>query len=269
MHGLGNDFVVIDDTAGRLRLDCDEVRVLGDRRRGIGFDQLLVVGPAREAGADLAVRIFNADGGEAEQCGNGLRCVVAFARQRELVDGDRMVLATAGGKVAARLIDQDLVEVEMTVPVLAPERIPFLAEAQAPRYPLTVDGARVEIGAVSMGNPHAVVVVDDVDQAAVSALGPAVQGSARFPEGVNVGFMETVRPGHIRLRVYERGVGETLACGSGACAAVVVGRLQERLDSEVDVDLPGGRLHVRWPGPGAPVSMSGPAASVFCGRVEL
>ena len=269
MHGLGNDFVVVDNTDGRYRFEPDRVRRLGDRRRGVGFDQMLVVESAPDAGADLAVRIFNADGNQAEQCGNGMRCVALFAVERGLVTGDSITLDTAAGRVRARRLEPEIVEVEMTVPDFAPERIPLLVESEAPSYALSVDGVRVEFGAVSMGNPHAVLEVDDVERAEVSVLGPAVQACDRFPEGVNVGFMQAIGPGHIRLRVYERGVGETLACGSGACAAVAIGCRQQRLDAEVEVDLPGGRLHVEWSGPGNPVSMRGPAAMAFRGRIEL
>ena len=269
MHGLGNDFVVIDNTTGRYRLEPEQIRTLGDRHRGIGFDQLLVAEVGGEQGADIGLRIFNRDGTEAEQSGNGVRCFALYARERGLVCGPSAAILTGAGVVRATFLPNDRIRVDMGVPTLVPAQIPFVADAQSPRYALCIGGERVTIGAVSLGNPHAVLQVDDVDAAPVGELGPRVQSCGRFPDGVNVGFMQPLGPRQVRLRVYERGAGETLACGSGACAAVVVGRLQELLAREVDVDLPGGRLQVAWEGLSEPVWLTGAAAHVFRGQIEL
>jgi len=268
MEGLGNDFVVIDDTAGRIELTPERVRGLTDRHLGVGCDQLLVAGPGRD-GADLSVRIFNADGSEAAHCGNGMRCLALFARAGGLASADTVSIAAPAGPVRARVNGDGLVSVEMGVPRLEPAAVPFLAPARAPSYSLRVDSQTVRLAAISMGNPHAVIRVDDVHGAPVAALGPRIQRHERFPDGANVGFVQVTARDRVRLRVYERGAGETRACGTGACAAVVAGRVQGWLDAEVDVDVPGGRLRVRWAGEGEPAWLIGPGRRVFEGSIEL
>jgi len=269
MHGLGNDFVVIEDRTGRLALARERVRALADRRRGVGCDQVLVV-RAGAGAADFALAIYNQDGSEAAQCGNGVRCVAALLQRRGLARDGAVTLATRGGPVHCRVERPGWVRADMGVPRLAPQDVPFVASAPAPSYPLSLGHRSVEIGAVSIGNPHAVLTVDDVAEAPVAALGPRIQAHPRFPEGANVGFMQVVGPTHIRLRVYERGAGETLACGSGACAAVVVARgLGLAGAAPVAVDLPGGRLEVSWAGEGERLWMSGPVSWVFEGVIEL
>ena len=268
MHGLGNDFVVVDNRDGAHRFTPGQVRAWGDRRTGVGFDQMLIAEAPRGDGADFSVRIFNRDGSEARQCGNGMRCMALFARRRGLIARDEALMETPGGPVRAR-IRGERVTVAMGVPRFAPGEVPFLADAALPACELDVGGGeRVSIGALSLGNPHAVLWVDDVDRAPVAALGPRIQASGRFPEGVNVGFAQRLSAGRIRLRVYERGAGETRACGSGACAAVVVGRRQGRLRSRVGVDLRGGSLRVEWPGEGEPVWLDGDASHVFDGEIH-
>ncbi|MDQ2695866.1 MAG: diaminopimelate epimerase [Pseudomonadota bacterium] len=268
MHGLGNDFVVIDGITQAVSPDPARIRFIADRHFGVGCDQVLLVERPTVAGADFRYRIFNADGGEVEQCGNGARCFARFVRDRGLTDATVIPVETAAGRITLTVEADGQVTVDMGRPRLEPEAIPFVAEALAVRYPIDVDGQALHIGALSMGNPHAVLTVEAVDRAPVQALGPRLERHARFPRRVNVGFMEIVGRGHIRLRVFERGVGETLACGSGACAAVVAGRLQGVLDASVRVDLPGGALHIRWPGEGASVLMTGPADRVFEGWIE-
>jgi diaminopimelate epimerase len=267
MHGLGNDFVVIDAVRQQIELSPEQLRLLADRRFGIGCDQILLAEPSSRA--DFRYRIFNADGGEVEQCGNGVRCLGRFLIEQGLTDKRELVVETLAGDTRIFLREDGLVSVDMGVPRLTPSEIPFLAEAQAERYPLEVDGQRLEIGAVSMGNPHAVTRVESVDTAPVERLGPLIERHPRFPRRVNAGFMQVLDPGHVRLRVYERGAGETLACGTGACAAAVAGRLQGLLQPPVAVDLPGGRLLIDWAGPGAAVQMTGPAVTVFSGGIEL
>ncbi|QKT03710.1 diaminopimelate epimerase [Ectothiorhodospiraceae bacterium 2226] len=269
MHGLGNDFVVFDAVRQRLELTPEVVRRLADRHEGIGCDQVLVVEPARTADADFRYRIYNADGGEVEQCGNGARCFARFVQREGLSTQHRLRVETAGGPITLILEDDGEVTVDMGAPRLAPAEIPFKAEAQAPDYELEVDGRSYRIGAVSMGNPHAVLRVDDLEAAPVPTLGPRIEAHPRFPRRVNVGFMQVLDRTHLRLRVYERGAGETRACGTGACAAVVAGRLQGLLDETVEVQLPGGRLRIRWQGDAAPVWMTGPAVHVYEGRIEL
>ncbi len=271
MHGLGNDFVVIDAISQPVELTPDQVRLLAHRRFGVGCDQVLLVEkPSDPALADFRYRVFNADGNEVEQCGNGARCFAVFVRERGLTHKDRIPVETAAGLIQLEIQPDGQVTVDMGPPKLAPWQVPFEAETAMPAYPLEVDGETWEIGAVSMGNPHAVLRVDNVQTAPVARLGPAIESHERFPRHVNVGFMEVVSSGEIRLRVYERGVGETLACGTGACAAVVVGRIQGLLDDTVAVDLPGGRLVINWPGiDQAPVMMTGPATQVFTGSMDL
>ncbi len=269
MHGLGNDFVVIDAIRQQVTLSPEQVRFLADRRFGVGCDQLLLVEPAQVRGVDFRYRIFNADGGEVEQCGNGARCFARFVLDKGLTDKDLIVVETSSGVIELRVEPDGQVTVNMGAPRFAPAAIPFQAEAEAVSYPLDIDGHTLSIGAVSMGNPHAVLQVDDVASAPVARLGPLIEGHPRFPRRVNAGFMQIVDRGHIRLRVFERGAGETLACGTGACAAVAVGRQQGLLDDMVTVDLPGGPLRISWTGEGQPVWMTGPATTVFEGTIEL
>ncbi len=270
MHGLGNDFVVFDGVSESVVLSPEQVRLVADRRCGIGCDQVLVVEPPTVPDADFRYRIYNADGGEVEQCGNGARCVARFVRQRRLTGKEVIPVETAAGIIRLQLHEDGQVKVDMGSPRFAPQDIPFLADRESESYAIELeDGTVVALAAVSMGNPHAVVRVADVRSAPVPTLGPRLEGHPRFPRRANVGFMEVVDRTHIRLRVYERGVGETLACGTGACAAAVVGRRQGLLAEEVVVDLPGGRLRLRWEGGEAPVWMTGPATHVFDGRIDL
>lgn len=269
MHGLGNDFVVIDALTQPVRLTNEQVRLLADRRLGIGCDQVLLVEAPRVPEADFRYRIFNADGGEVEMCGNGARCFARFVRDNGLTTKDRLAVETLAGIVRLELEPDGQVTVDMGVPQFEPARIPFVAPAQATRYALEVGDETVEIGAVSMGNPHAVLRVADVASAPVARLGPPIERHTRFPRRVNVGFMQVIDPARIRLRVFERGAGETPACGTGACAAVAVGRIQGLLAERVTVELPGGTLVVSWGGTGQPVRMTGPATRVFDGRIEL
>jgi diaminopimelate epimerase len=269
MHGLGNDFVVLDATAAPIALTPERVRFLADRHFGVGCDQLLVVEPAQQAGVDFRYRIFNADGGEVEQCGNGARCFVRFVHDKGLTDKRAIRVETLAGLIEPRLEDDGQITVDMGVPELRPARIPFSAESEAVVQPLQVGPHEVAITAVSMGNPHAVQVVADVDTAPVATQGPAIESHPRFPARVNAGFMQVVDEHHIRLRVYERGAGETLACGTGACAAVVAGILRGLLVSPVRVDTRGGSLSIAWQGRGTPVMMTGPAVRVFDAEIEL
>ena len=269
MHGLGNDFVVFDATHQTVMLGAAHCRFLADRHFGVGCDQILLVEPARQADTDFHYRIFNADGSEVEQCGNGARCFARFVREQGLSDKDVLRVGTLGGVIELHLEADGRVRVDMGVPVLEPAAIPFQAERQAATYLIDVDGRQVEIGAISMGNPHVILLVDDVQQAPVASLGPAIESHPRFPRRVNVGFMAVANRSTIDLRVYERGTGETLACGSGACAAVVSGRLRGLLDDRVRVRLRGGDLVIFWPGKGEPVWMSGPAVRVYDGEIEL
>jgi len=269
MHGLGNDFVVIDATREPVELTPEQVRQIADRHFGVGCDQLLVVEPPSQAGVDFRYRIFNADGGEVEQCGNGARCFVRFVHDKGLTAKREIRVETRAGIIAPRLEDDGQVTVDMGVPVLEPARIPFLSDSDAVVQALDVDGLMVPITAVSMGNPHAVQVVADVDTAPVAMQGPLIERHPRFPTRVNAGFMQVVSPSQIRLRVFERGAGETLACGTGACAAVVAGILRGLLRSPVRVQTRGGELEIAWAGGGAPVMMTGPAVTVFEGEMML
>lgn len=269
MQGLGNDFVVIDAVNQCVTLDAERVRRVADRHFGIGCDQLLLVERPREAGSDFAYRIFNADGSEVGQCGNGARCFARFVREQGLSRADRLVVDTSSGPLILQLQADGEVTVNMGIPKHAPKEIPLDMPAEQPGYSVSVGGQSIGFGAVSLGNPHAVLTVDDVPSAPVATLGPALEGHAIFPLRANIGFMQIIDRNHIRLRVFERGSGETLACGSGACAAVVVGIEQGLLDDAVGVTLPGGALQVRWNGRGTPVMMTGPAETVFRGEIEL
>ncbi|MGE0580774.1 MAG: diaminopimelate epimerase [Steroidobacteraceae bacterium] len=269
MHGLGNDFIVFDAPAGGSPPAADTLRRLADRHTGIGFDQALLLEPARRADTAVYYRIFNADGIEVEQCGNGARCIAALLARRGRAHGNDLTMDSPAGLIRARIEPRGLVSVDMGVPDFNPAVLPFEVSTEAHVYPLEVGGNEVEVGAVSMGNPHAVLTVASAAAAPVDRLGPAIERHPRFPKRVNVGFMEIVDRSHIRLRVYERGTGETLACGTGACAAVAVGRRHGRLDERVDVQVPGGGLTVTWPGPGRNIWLTGPAEVSFTGSVEI
>lgn len=269
MHGLGNDFMVVDAISQPFRPRPEMIRELADRNFGIGFDQLLVVEPPGLPDVDFRYRIFNADGSEVEQCGNGARCFAKFVRDQRLTNKKIIRVQTAAGVIELRVVKDGMVLVNMGVPELNPPAIPFAAEHRKNVYTVETGAGTVELSAVSMGNPHAVIVVDDVDTAPVADLGPLLESHPRFPSRANVGFLQIISRSHVRLRVYERGSGETLACGSGACAAVVAGCLRGLLGSRVDVDLRGGRLAIEWQGEGAPVMMEGSATSVFEGQLRL
>jgi diaminopimelate epimerase len=266
MNGLGNDVMVVPWPSRHVPPAAEVVRRWGDRRRGVGFDQLLLVDSEHPSGGDASYRVFNADGGEVEQCGNGVRCLARYLAPRF---GNDLKLVSPAGTIAARVESPDRVSVELGVPDFRPAALPFSVAEERDRYRLEAAGQTVELGAVSMGNPHAVVAVNSAATAAVDVLGPALQRHSSFPRSVNVGFMEVVDPFRIRLRVYERGVGETLACGTGAAAAVAVGRRWGLLAEKVTVELPGGTLEVNWPGPGAPLWQTGPTTAVYEGYIEL
>jgi diaminopimelate epimerase len=268
MHGVGNDFVVFDAPADAAVLRPERLRALADRRTGIGFDQALVLERARAPGSAVFYRIFNSDGDEVEQCGNGARCIAALLQRRGGHDGT-LTLESPAGRVQARILSDGLVSVDMGVPDFDPRALPFEAPAAAESYPLEVAGQTLEIAVVAIGNPHAVLTVPAVATAPVASLGPAIERHARFPRRVNVGFLEIVARGLVRLRVFERGAGETHACGTGACAAVAVGRRRGVLDPEVRVIVRGGELRVNWAGAGEHIWLTGPAEISFAGHVEV
>jgi len=269
MQGLGNDFVVIDAVRQKLALQPGQARFLADRHFGVGCDQILVVEKSTEPGVDFGYRIFNADGGEVEQCGNGARCFVRFVHEQRLSDKREIRVATRCGVIAPRLEENGDVSVDMGAPRFAPAEIPFISDTDAVVQALQVGEQSVAISTVSMGNPHAVQVVEDVDAAPVEVAGPLIETHPRFPRRVNAGFMQVVGRHAIRLRVFERGTGETLACGTGACAAVVAGIRRGLLDSPVRVTMRGGELRIAWAGEQAPVIMTGPAVTVFSGEIDL
>lgn len=269
MHGLGNDFVVIDAINQSINLTPEQIRFLADRHFGVGFDQLLLVEMPVSDNADFKYRIFNADGSEVSQCGNGARCFARFVRDKGLTHKDEIKVDTDAGQLVLRCETSGLITVNMGIPKHSPDQIPLLASDEAKLYRVEVNGVPVEFAAVSMGNPHAVIRVDDVRQAPVETIGAQLECHNLFPQRVNVGFMEVLNRREIQLRVYERGAAETLACGSGACAAVVAGIEQNLLENKVGVSLPGGHLTVEWAGRGQPVMMSGPAVSVFEGQIQL
>ncbi len=269
MHGLGNDFVVIDAINQDIELSEEEVRLIADRHFGIGCDQLLLVEASESDDVDFIYRIFNADGGEVEQCGNGARCFAVFVREKGLTDKDNIRVETASGVIELHVQDDGQITVDMGMPEFNPWNIPFNADTRLDEYALDINGQVLNIGAVSMGNPHAVTIVDNVDSVAVDELGAGIESHPLFPNRVNAGFMQIVDENHIRLRVYERGAGETLACGTGACAAMVIGRLQGHLADEVQVDLAGGSLQIGWQGETSPVMMTGPATTVFEGIITV
>ena len=269
MHGLGNDFVVLDATHAPIDLSAAQLRHIADRRFGIGCDQILQVEKPRIAGTDFYYRIFNADGGEVEQCGNGARCFVRYVHDHGLTAATEIRVGTVSGVIVPRLEKDGSVTVDMGAPEFEPARIPFHAPQRAPTYALEVGGRSIEINALSMGNPHAVQFVADVDVAPVAAEGAQIECHPRFPKRVNAGYVQVVDRSHIRLRVFERGAGETLACGTGACAAVVAGRQRGLLDAQVNVTTRGGKLSILWEGEGSPVLMTGPAVSVFEGELDF
>jgi diaminopimelate epimerase len=261
--------VVINATDKSYPLTPDHYRFLADRKFGVGCDQILLVEQPRLENTEFHYRIINADGSEVEACGNGARCFARFVREKGLSERSVIRVGTAAGPIILKHLPGDLVEVDMGVPILEPEKIPFIAAERATSYPLEIDGVNHTVCAVSMGNPHAVLQVPSVDQAPVESLGPLIEQHERFPQRVNAGFMQIVAPDRIRLRVYERGTGETLACGTGACAAVVAGRLLGQLDPVVNVSLPGGDLVVEWESEAHAVLMRGSANTVYEGIIEL
>jgi diaminopimelate epimerase len=269
MHGLGNDFVVFDGVRQPFEFSAEQLRFIADRNFGVGCDQILVVEKARNAGIDFRYRIFNADGGEVEQCGNGARCFVRFVHDQKLSEKRELQVETMRGVISPRLEENGSVTVNMGEPVFAAKEIPFVAESNELVEALDLGSESVEITAVSMGNPHAVQVVADVDRAPVAVQGPQIERHPRFPQRVNAGFMQIENRHAIRLRVFERGAGETLACGTGACAAVAAGISRGLLDSPVRVTTRGGELSIAWGGKGQPVLMTGPAVAVFTGEIEL
>jgi diaminopimelate epimerase len=268
MHGLGNDFVVIDGVSQSVSLSAEQLQRLADRHRGVGCDQVLLIETAK-GNADYRYRIFNADGGEVEQCGNGARCFVRYLHDRGMTGKREIRVETLGGVIVPRLEADGEVTVNMGAPKLEPREIPFIAEKRATTYPLDIGSKQLEISVVSMGNPHAVQLVPDIDHAPVLTEGVMIEGHPRFPQRVNAGYMQVVDCHHIRVRVYERGAGETLACGTGACAAVVAGIQRGLLESPVKVSFRGGDLLIRWEGENQPVWMTGPAVTVFDGEIDL
>lgn len=269
MHGAGNDFVVLDGVRQQLHLTPEQLRLLADRHFGVGCDQILLVEKSQNPAVDFRYRIFNSDGGEVEQCGNGARCFVRYVHDHKLTSKREIVVETKSGLISPKLTDDGRVTVNMGTPIFDPARIPFVSDSDEIVQPLNVDTIIIEISAVSMGNPHAVQIVDDVETAPINTHGPLIEHHVRFPKRVNVGFMQIVDRSHIKLRVYERGAGETLSCGTGACAAVVAGIRRGLLDETVQVATRGGMLSINWAGGQAPVLMTGPAISVFEGEIIL
>jgi len=269
MHGLGNDFVVFDATREPLPLSAGQIIALADRRFGIGCDQLLLVEPARSSEAEFYYRIFNANGSEVENCGNGARCFARFVHEQQLTDSNPVVVDTLNGRMSLSFLDNGEVTVNMGPPTLEPAKIPFIAERRADEYAVHIGDQALALGMVSMGNPHAVLRVEDTDTAPVEILGPLIETDERFPNHVNAGFLQVLQPNLGRLRVWERGVGETLACGTGACAAMVSGVLRGWFDNDVQLVLRGGTLRLQWQGGDSAVLMTGPAATVFSGTIDL
>ncbi len=271
MQGLGNDFFVFDapPVTAASPIDSVKIRALADRHTGVGFDQALMLEAPRDSRSRVFYRVFNSDGSEVEQCGNGARCLAALMHARQPELGRDLTMESAGGLVHARVRDDGLVAIDMGIPNFEPRSLPMEARAESPSYTLQIEGTEIEFGAVSMGNPHAVLLVSDVKTAPVEQFGPTIEKHPRFAKRTNVGFMQIVDRGRIRLRVYERGVGETQACGTGACAAVAVGVKRGLLDAEVRVDLPGGAAAVTWPGPARHLWLTGPATTVFTGSIDI
>jgi len=275
MHGLGNDFMVVDMISQHAHLRAEQVKKLSDRHFGIGFDQLLLVEPPGRPDVDFRYRIFNADGSEVEQCGNGARCFARYVIDNKLTTKNRIRVETSNGIIELEVTPDGRVVVDMGAPILIPENVPFVADSMSAEYEISVpsldsdNAEQVIVSAISMGNPHCVLLTDDIKTAPVETLGPLLESHERFPNKVNVGFMEIIHRRFVHLRVYERGVGETMACGTGACAAVVAGQLRGLLDSSVEVKLPGGNLQIEWLGEGHSVLMKGPATKVFDGQVRV
>ena len=269
MQGIGNDFVVIDGFSQQIELCVEQIRKLADRHFGVGCDQLLLVEPPTNPQADFRYRIFNADGGEVEQCGNGARCFVRFVHEQKLTEKSQICVETANGLIYPKLEDDGLVTVNMGAPRFKPEEFPFITDKLALTYQLSLSNKEIEISAVSMGNPHAVQIVENVDNAPVQIQGPLIENHRQFPQRVNAGFMQIINQHEIKLRVFERGSGETLACGTGACAAAVSGIRLGKLQSPVKVAMRGGELNITWSGEGSSVMMTGPAVTVFEGKIEI
>lgn len=269
MHGIGNDFVVFDTFSTPLKLSREQVRHIADRQFGIGCDQVLLLELPVSDEADVRYRIFNADGGEVMQCGNGARCAAAYLREKGLVTKDSIVAETGAGQLVLQIDEDNGVTVNMGIPEFEPARIPLKVAERAEQYELELSDNKIEFGAVSLGNPHAVIKVDNVDTSPVHDIGAELQENGIFPESVNVGFIEILNKQAFKLRVYERGSGETLACGSGACAAMVIACQQGYLEGTIDAELRGGHLSLCWAGEGEPVYMTGPATTVFEGKIEL
>jgi diaminopimelate epimerase len=269
MHGLGNDFMVVDNVSQHVFFNESQIRKLADRNRGIGFDQLLIIEPPPQPDVDFHYRIFNSDGSEVGQCGNGVRCLAKFVRKMGLTWKNKIRVSTVSGIMDLQLMRNGLVSVDMGIPQLSPAKIPMTHEQQAVRYQIQLADQDLSFGAVSMGNPHCVLMVDDIKQANVDTIGAEINRHQLFPEGVNVGFMQIVSDSEVRLRVFERGAGETLACGSGACASMVIGRLENKLQQRTKVYLPGGHLHIDWLGEGQRLKMIGPAEFVYHGYIEV
>ena len=275
MHGLGNDFVLLDLISQNVTIREDQIKSLADRRLGVGFDQLLMVEPPDDPSTDFKYRIFNADGAEVEQCGNGARCFLRFVRDRGLTTKTQLRIGTNTGIIETKLEADGNITVNMGEPILDPSKIPFVAEKPLIVYPVEVElpvcgtKKQIDLTAVSMGNPHGVLLVDNVEAAPVAQLGPALEHHAKFTNRANIGFLQVISRKEAKLRVFERGVGETKACGTGACAAMVAGRLRGLFDDEVEMHLTGGTLHMNWGGDGHPVMMTGPAARVYEGRLHI
>ena len=269
MHGLGNDFLVLDNVTQNVYLSNEQIKQLADRHFGVGFDQVLVVEPPYDPDLDFHYRIFNADGSEVGQCGNGARCFAKFVRLKSLTNKNKIKVSTQSGKMTLFIERDGNVSVNMPVPQFEPAKIPFTAQKAEGTYILRSEEETVLCGVVSLGNPHCVLTIDNVKEAPVARLGEALSHHERFPQQANISFMEVVSTEYIKLRVYERGAAETLACGSGACAAVVIGQMQKKLNRQVLVDLPGGQLKIYWKGPGNSVKMTGPAVHVFDGQITL
>lgn len=269
MHGLGNDFVVLDLITQRFHLQSQHIRFLADRNLGVGCDQVLVVEPPSQPSIDFRYRIFNADGSEVEQCGNGARCFAKFVKDKKLTGKNTIVVETSSGIITLKITPDHQVVVNMGAPIFEPERIPFKADQQQPRYDIDVAGKNVSIGALSIGNPHGVVLVDDINTAPVEEFGPILESHTRFPNRTNVGFLQIISNDYAKLRVFERGVGETKACGTGACAAMVYARTQGLLDETATIELTGGKLQLQWQGIGQDIFMTGPATMVYEGKIHL
>ena len=269
MHGLGNDFVVIDAVRQHINLTTEAIKKLADRNLGIGCDQVLLIEPPSDKNIDFNYRIFNCDGSEVEQCGNGARCMGRYIADQQLSGKKTVLLQTKNRVMEVTTKTKNLVTANMGEPIFSPEAIPFVAEKQETLYSIQIDAQTYEISALSVGNPHAVIQVDDINQVAVNEIGPLIQADRHFPESVNVGFMQILDRQNIKLRVYERGVGETQACGSGACAAAVAAIQQNLVDTSVKLELLGGSLNVEWQGDNQPILMTGPAETVFHGKIKL